>query len=225
MSSLNTIEKIGYTLVLGVTIAGAITALISEELFMSYFTVEDGLVETLTAVFLLTAGFMMAWRAFSLRSGKSAWFIITSLFIALLFVFVGGEELSWGQRIFEVESSEFFKENNSQAETNLHNLVVGDVKLNKLIFGKILTAGLFIYTLLFPLFYRRSEIFRKWINYFYIPVPKMHQSAVFVISSLIIALLDVSRKWEVLEFCTSIVFFLVLFSPLNSDIYKTSEND
>ena len=223
MSSLNTIEKIGYTLVLGVTIAGAITALISEQLFMDNFTVEDGLVETATAIFLLLGGLMMAWRAFTLRSGKTAWFLVTSLFISLLFIFVGGEELSWGQRIFEVESSEFFKENNAQAETNLHNLVVGDVKLNKLIFGKLLTAALFIYTLLFPLFYKRSAFFKKWIDYFYIPVPKVHQSAVFVISSLIIALLDVSRKWEVLEFGTSIVFFLVLYSPMNAFIYEKKD--
>lgn len=212
-------------MVLGVTVAGAIVASIDQQMFMDYFTVEDGLVETLTAVFLLVSGGMMLFRTFSLRSGKSVWFLITSLFISLLFIFVGGEELSWGQRIFEVESSEFFKDNNAQAETNLHNLVVGDVKLNKLIFGKLLTAVLFIYTLLFPLFYVKSEFFKKWIDYFYVPIPKFHQSAVFVISSLIIALLSVSRKWEVLEFGTSIVFFLVLFSPLNDEIYQSNQSD
>lgn len=216
---MNTLEKIGYVLVLGVTLSGAVTAMINEQLFTDWFTIEDGLVENLTAVFLLVAGGMMLYRTFSLRVGKGKWFVITSLFIGILFFFVGGEEISWGQRIFNVESSEFFRENNAQAETNLHNLVVGDVKINKLIFGKILTACLLIYTILFPLLYKRSELFRKWIDFFYIPIPKIHQSAVFIISSLIIAMLSASRKWEVMEFGTAVIFFLVLYSPLNSEIY------
>ena len=42
--------------------------------------------------------------------------------MALIFIFGAGEEISWGQRIFNVESSEYFLENNAQGETNLHNM-------------------------------------------------------------------------------------------------------
>ena len=57
--------------------------------------------------------------------------------------FGAGEEISWGQRIFHIESSKFFNENNSQKETNLHNMIVDGVKLNKLIFSNLLSIELF----------------------------------------------------------------------------------
>lgn len=44
-----------------------------------------------------------------------------AVFIALMFFVIAMEEISWGQRIFDVESSEFFLEHNMQNEINLHN--------------------------------------------------------------------------------------------------------
>lgn len=46
------------------------------------------------------------------------------LMAGILFFFIFGEEISWGQRIIGIESGEFFKESNIQGETNLHNLKV-----------------------------------------------------------------------------------------------------
>ena len=37
----------------------------------------------------------------------------------IAFFFVAGEELSWGQRIIGIETTEYFKENNVQEELNL----------------------------------------------------------------------------------------------------------
>ncbi len=41
---------------------------------------------------------------------------------ALLFLVVGGEEISWGQRIIGMQTPDALKELNVQKETNLHNI-------------------------------------------------------------------------------------------------------
>ena len=42
--------------------------------------------------------------------------------MALLYFFGGGEEISWGQRIFGIETPEALMETNTQEEINIHNL-------------------------------------------------------------------------------------------------------
>ncbi|MGK7914013.1 MAG: hypothetical protein AB4038_00465 [Prochloraceae cyanobacterium] len=43
--------------------------------------------------------------------------------IAAAFLFVGMEEMSWGQRLLGIESPDFFQTYNSQSEITIHNLV------------------------------------------------------------------------------------------------------
>ena len=78
-------------------------------------------------------------------------FLSVTFLCGLVFLFGAGEEISWGQRIFNTESSEFFLKNNAQQETNLHNLVVGGVKINKLVFGKGIAIFIVLYLVVFPI--------------------------------------------------------------------------
>ncbi len=84
---------------------------------------EDGLVENLTALFLFGASMVSLYRVFEYRKMKKPLWVLTAAVIAFLFFFAAGEEISWGQRIFNIQSSEFFLEHNKQAETNLHNMI------------------------------------------------------------------------------------------------------
>ncbi len=86
---------------------------------------EDRLIEYLGAFFFLTASvlFFLCYR-FSSRSGKDAPCPKKNkfyLFLAIIFFIGCGEEISWGQRIFQVPSPVFFQEKNSQREINFHN--------------------------------------------------------------------------------------------------------
>ena len=74
-----------------------------------------------------------------------------TMLLGLFFMFGAGEEISWGQRLFEIESSGFFDENNAQGEMNLHNLFVNDTKINKLEFSG---SFVFLLNVVFP--YNRS---------------------------------------------------------------------
>jgi len=84
---------------------------------------EDGFFEDLTAVSFIVASIIFLKIYFSTRN---TWFLL----LALVF-FVGfGEEISWGQRIFDVSTPLFLKKVNTQNEINIHNLKIFNAKDN-----------------------------------------------------------------------------------------------
>src|SRR5690606_26021664 len=86
--------------------------------------IEDGPIENATALFLLIGSITMAIHGFKiLSSGKHARTIAYAAFaVAIAFFVFAGEEISWGQRIFNIETGEFMQQYNWQNEMNLHNL-------------------------------------------------------------------------------------------------------
>ena len=84
--------------------------------------------------------------------------------ISALVLFGAGEEISWGQRLVGWESPEWFLDHNKQNETNLHNLLVFGVNINKMVFAKLLGIGMLLYLVALPLAYRRRPRFREWID-------------------------------------------------------------
>src|SRR5690606_5826178 len=102
------------------------------------------------------------------------------------FIFGAGEEISWGQRILNIESTEFFQKNNAQGETNLHNLVVGETKINKLIFGTILGILIASYCLILPTLARKVPAVMKLVEKFGVPIPRGHHVIAYLIIFLFV---------------------------------------
>lgn len=87
---------------------------------------EDKLFEWMTAIFFALASLAILYSVMKIYSNRSFVFQYKNLFAAIM-VFVAlatfwifGEEISWGQRIFNWETTETF-EMNFQNETNMHN--------------------------------------------------------------------------------------------------------
>lgn len=114
---------------------------------MDEYSYEDGLIETISASVLFAGAFLwFGYGAMQLR--KRRWLVVlAAVLMAGMMGLIGLEEISWGQRILEVESSEFFKENNMQGETNLHNI-------NTALSETVFYAGGIIFLIILP-FYRR----------------------------------------------------------------------
>ena len=185
------------------------------------FAREDGAVEYATFFFLLCISIVRFYRLFAVGKGKPVLWKLSVFFLALLFLFGAGEEISWGQRIFGIESGEFFQGNNLQKETNFHNLEIGGVKLNKLIFSQLLTLIMAIYLLIMPVLYRRYGVIEKLVNTFVIPVPRLSHIVAFLINTLFIAILpNLSRKWEVYELFFAAIFLLIFLNPVNRSLYS-----
>lgn len=82
---------------------------------------EDGPVETAQAVVLLGGGLVGAYIAFALRREIGRVWALMYGALAIGLLLVAGEEISWGQRLFRIETPEWLAENR-QEEANLHNL-------------------------------------------------------------------------------------------------------
>lgn len=103
-------------------IAIALTAKILTPSLYSYMIREDRPVEWLTGLAFLGAGgfaFLLALRLHRDRHMMLA-VLYAGLGAGMLFAML--EEISWGQRILNMEASEFFKEQSTKEEINVHNL-------------------------------------------------------------------------------------------------------
>ena len=211
----------GMVLILGVVAYGLILIHYDLEAFKVWIR-EDGLVEWLTFLELLAmSGYSFVMTAHlghseGERVARRVW-----LFFGLLFLFGAMEEISWGQRILGIESPEWFLKHNRQFETNLHNLVIYGVNLNKVIFGRFLGIMVLIYMLALPVLYRFHRKFRDFINWWAIPVPQNYQILLFILVNIILQFhLGLMKKVsEMRELFTCFVFFLILIHPFNDRVF------
>jgi len=219
MKALTNIDKAAYlflTVIFGLGIYYANTDL---TYFDEVYTVEDGFVENGSAIFLFTSSMLLLFRSFKLFKHKDLFWKVGMLALAFVFFFGAGEEISWGQRIFNVTSSEYFIENNAQGETNLHNLVVNDTKINKLIFSQLLTAVLVIYLIITPFLYRKFTWVKTLANKFAVPIVQWHHTISFLIGTILLIFISSTRKWEIYELTFSVIFLLIFIKPFNKEIY------
>ena len=118
-----------YLLIAGLTVGLSYAVLlIAGEETQNRLTMEDGFFESVGAIGWLFASVVFFYIFWKDKSGNNLLFLRTkrNLFFCLLGLFcliACGEEISWGQRIFGVQTPEFLKKINRQDETNLHNIV------------------------------------------------------------------------------------------------------
>jgi hypothetical protein len=207
---------IGFLCLGTIVLAGAFVAsAISKNLFFIYFGAEDSLIEDATAICLALAGCVLLARVIHVRHSITRGALILGVLYGLAYIWAGGEEISWGQRIFGFESPQFFQENNDQAEFTLHNLVIGDVKLDELIFGPVLSYVILFYLIVLPLLWPCVHWVQRLTQAMIIPVPRKHHAAFAFIVTLIIPLLGESRRWEVYECIFSLLSLAIFIHPAN----------
>lgn len=187
--------------------------------FVDVYTTEDGLIESLTTLALFSAALVCFYRVLRLRGLRSKRFLACCALLGVIMLFGAGEEISWGQRILGFNSPEFFNQNNAQMETNLHNMVVGSVKLNKLVFGKLLAIGVGLYLLVLPVVYQRSARYRGWLDNLGVPIARPYQLLSIVALFALLALIPSKKKSELKEFGGCAIFLLILAYPKNAGIF------
>ena len=93
--------------------------------FFDRLFVEDGPMEWLTCIVFAGAGIVFFRAQIVIRglaNQKSAWLGWFICGLALASIFVAGEEISWGQRLFGWSTPDVIESYNTQSETNLHNI-------------------------------------------------------------------------------------------------------
>lgn len=206
-------ENVLTALAVALVLLGILLARVDIEAFETWYAAEGGPAESLTVVALLAASFV-SFRRF--RGGVGWRDRSLSLAVALLLLLGVGEELSWGQRLLDFETPGFFQRHNDQSELNLHNLVIGGVKVNKLVFSQLLGLGAALYMLLLPALYRARTRVRGWVNRWGIPVPKLRQVVAFAAIAGLVELIPSHERWEVLELGSCLIVLLVVWWPRNA---------
>ncbi len=220
VGKINLPDRWGY-IILGIILSAALIIGFRDEVaFNERFANEDGFVENLTALALLCVAVLSGYRLLRHWNDRKWTWILGNAGFLVLFFFAAGEEISWGQRIFGWETGEYFMERNAQSETNIHNLVVGETKLNKLIFSQLLTLAMVLYLIVLPILYRKITWIRKTIDRFAVPVVQWHHTIVFLLVTGIVLLIPAERKWEVYELAFGLIFFLIFLNPLNRSVFN-----
>jgi CDP-diglyceride synthetase len=218
--TLNKIEVFLYTVIFIFIGFGVYFAHTNVIFFDSVYTVEDGLVEWLTVIFLLLGAGVCFGRFYKFKGKKPTLFLTCTFLLGLLFIFGAGEEISWGQRIFGIESPEFFMKYNKQQETNIHNLMLGDFSVNKRIFGLFLGICVAVYVLILPVLYRKSQQAREWIARFALPLPRLVHILLYLLLFIVVSQVPSGKKGELLEFGGTAIFFMIVFFPSNREVFS-----
>ncbi|MBI2487672.1 MAG: hypothetical protein HYW01_12150 [Deltaproteobacteria bacterium] len=165
---------------------------------------EDYVVETGTAVVLLAcSGIFLRISIMLIRFNRCpSIFIITALVLVLSFFFVGMEEVSWFQRVLDIDTPRAFK-GNQQGETNLHN------------FASILSQqayyfGAFCLFTILPFLKSEASILQKKFFSFFLP------GRFFIFVSTLFMPYDYldlyfSNAWFLMHFSYFITLFILLY--------------
>ncbi|MGV7928814.1 MAG: tetratricopeptide repeat protein [Spirochaetota bacterium] len=169
-----------------------------------YLISEDTPAEYATTTAYLAGCCMMAWAMIRNRDART----MINVLLLLFMFFVGMEEISWGQRIIGIETTDFFMEHNHQREFNLHNLSF--VKYTKMLFHN----GVLVWLLLSWIPWRKLGILGRLLEWLKVPkIPPF--TAPYFILALVFAYFGIIPKSE--EF--NELIFAYGFAFLSLDIY------
>ncbi len=214
------LEKILLSLAALIGLVGLVLSHVAPEFYVERYVIEDGAIEWLTVIALVASAALMLARAWKLKKVRTPLFLFVTLMAAAVFLFGAGEEISWGQRIFSVETPEWLAERNKQSEMNLHNLVIGGHSINKLVFSKGLGIVLLVYLIVLPLLYKKSPTWASRFDRLGVPMPRTWHVIVWItILVLTEVAVGTSKRGELREVLLTTILFVQLLRPFNGWIY------
>ena len=164
---------------------------------------EDNLIEWMSVFFFVLTGALTFFLA--IRHGnQSRWFYMFFSLACFLFAL---EEISWGQRIFGLESTQFFVENSDQQELNVHNVINEWFSIRT---KHVAALVLFLYGAVFPIVALNRHIKLIAIR-LGVLIPPLILVPGFVLASILtIDKLFSGREEEVAELFFSLLLFLTI---------------
>lgn len=214
-------EKVMYPLLVIILVWVVYVSRTHTSYFESQLVAEDGLVSWAIFWTLLFASFMCFYRTLILTPFKRGATFNSMLVIQGIVFFVFAlDEISWFQHVLQYETPAFFKTRNILGQMNLRHLVIFGVQLKDLVFalGVKIVATLYFFVL--PFFYSRLEILKKNVNHFAIPLPRYTQVGAYAILSLFMLIIPSSNRHIVFEFCFYWILVLMMYHPLNDEIFS-----
>ncbi|MEJ7694810.1 hypothetical protein [Daejeonella sp.] len=195
------------------TVIFAILYLADENLYRSLI-MEDSSIEWLTFAFLIAAGFLSLTVAVKIKRSHDYlhWFFILFFGFNLL---AGLEEISWGQRVFEVETIGVFHKYSDQNEMNLHNTFQGLVHIKT---KHIALLVLFFYGSILPWLMRNRDLRQEKFPLQQFIIPPVFLRLGFTLGAILMLDFQTGYEEELGEFFFSICFFIMML--WNLELFK-----
>lgn len=176
--------------------------------------VEDGIVEWMQFLCFSAIAGLLGFAFFERlkRSDRGVLELLALAGLSLLCALAALEEISWFQRILNIQSSEFFLQNNRQGETNIHNLAVGDGSLHKNVLLKLIFITGITHNLILPLVARFKPGVQDWVEKMGLYLPPLSASVPYlVLVALSHLLVDHPRKGELGEMFGAVHYMATVF--------------
>lgn len=176
---------------------------------------EDGLVEWMQflcfTVLAATLGFIAVDKMS--RQSRLSLEVLGVLGLSALVALAALEEISWFQRVLGIDSPEFFRQNNKQFETNLHNLALGGASLHKTILVKLIFVVGITHNVILPLIARTRPAVKSWVESLGVYLPPLPAALVYLLLVLLSHLLiDHPRKGELSEMFGAVHYLSTVFT-------------
>jgi len=167
---------------------------------LAFWVREDGFFETGGALFYLFASIIFFKLYIKSKTGNNFIFLKTKknlffLFLGILCFFCFGEEISWGQRLFNIETPEQIKRINYQNELNVHNLfffhgTYEDGTIKKGIerwytLERLYALFWFLYCILIPLSERSSRVISNFLKNLNLPIVPLWVGSLLLINYIL----------------------------------------
>ena len=197
LGKINNEFKIGKKVFLAFLVCAVYLIFLLDKKTVWRLTHEDGLIETFGAIMFLisSVGFGLAYFRSSCSQNdhmgqiglarKNIFYLLLSLFFLLAFL----EEISWGQRIFGIETPTAIAKVNRQKEINIHNLEWfhgRDKSGNRKLFLQLLLNGdrlfsifWFVYCVCIPLLEKYNQRMKKVFAKIRLPVIPLQYAFLF----------------------------------------------
>ncbi|MBZ2206609.1 hypothetical protein [Massilia soli] len=176
---------------------------------------EDGIVEWMQflcfAVLSAMLGFVASerWK----RAPRISLELLALVGLSALTALAALEEISWFQRILNVQSPEFFLQNNRQAETNLHNLALGSASLHKTVLLKLIFIVGITHNLILPLLARSRPAVKTWVESMGLYLPPLRAAVAYLVLVILSHLLiEHPRKGELGEMFGAVHYLATVFT-------------
>jgi hypothetical protein len=122
-------ENAAYGVLAPVLLFAVVLTQAEPALYRALFDREDRFAEIASFLVLLFLGFLCMRRALLLRAQRGLAFAGFCALYGAGFLVLAGEEISWGQRLFDLQTPDWLERNNRQEELNFHNIVVGGAQV------------------------------------------------------------------------------------------------
>lgn len=189
----------------------AILLLLAGNDHFTRFTREDAFVEWMQFLVFTALGMLLLFAAYD-RCHRPPPRLLPLLGLggfAASVLFAAGEEVSWFQRVLNMDTPEFFLKHNRQGEANIHNLMIGDVSVHKDIMVKLTFVAGMTHNLILPALALKRPAIRARVEAWGLYLPPLPVAIVTILLIVIVqVVLKHPRAGEVTELVAAVHYLV-----------------